>query len=422
MSEKGASSFKIVLASSFGGGLEMYDFVIYIFFTPIIAQLFFSNISHFIAMLTAFAVFAAGYLVRPLGGIIFGHFGDRVGRKTGLIVSISMMGLCTILIGCLPTYAQIGVLAPILLIILRLLQGIAVGGDLPGAMTFVSEMAPPKSRGEKCAWIYFGVNFGTLLASAVASLLVLIFNKAQMHNYGWRCAFIFGAVILFVGIYMRRNMDESKLFRMLQNTASLNTFPLRSVLNKKHIGSIILGIGLVWLWAVILGQIFLYMPTYLHVQSGISMKDALFYNTINLVIFTVLIPLFGRISDHYGRKRIGLLTCIGWVLLSYPAYTLIISHYTFAGLLIFAVLSAAFIGIAPAMLTELFPTALRYTAIGVSYNVSFAIFAGLTPLLLTYLIGTFHSPMVVTLNIIVAGLVGFLTIGIIPDRATQVLP
>lgn len=192
MQQKGiASSFKVVLASSIGGGLEMYDFVIYIFFAPLFSQLFFPNSNHFVTMLAAFAVFAAGYLVRPLGGIVFGHFGDRFGRKKGLVVAISLMGFSTVLMGFLPTYYQIGIWAPILLVILRLVQGIAVGGDLPGAITFVAETANNKSRGEKCAWIYFGVNLGSFLASTVASIISWSFTKSRLHLYGWCCGFIF---------------------------------------------------------------------------------------------------------------------------------------------------------------------------------------------------------------------------------------
>lgn len=416
------------MASSLGGGLELYDFVIYIFFAPIISRLFFPTANHVVAMLSTFSVFAAGYLVRPLGGIIFGYYGDRYGRKKGLITTLTLMGVCTILIGCLPTYSSIGILAPILLTVLRVLQGIAVGGDLPGAMTFVGEMSPIKSRGLNTAWIYFGVNCGNLLASAVASMIVFLFPiHHYLYDWGWRCGFYFGAIILVLGIYFRSTIDESVLFLILKQRQLLLTNPLAKTFNKKNIMLVITGIGFVWLWAAVIAQIFLYMPTFLRLYTGLKLQDALFYNTLNLIIFTALIPLFGFLSDKVGRHRLGVLTSIAWILFIFPAYFLVIHHFYFIGLFIMAILSAAFVGLCPAILVELFPTNIRYTGIGISYNVGFAIFGGLTPLGLSYLLNKTHAVNLISLNIVLAAIIALVSftalvsLSVTKDRTGQEL-
>ena len=397
------SIFKVIMGSSLGGCLELYDFVIYIFFAPILSHLFFPNTSHLISMLATFGVFAAGYLVRPIGGIIFGYYGDRYGRKKSLLFTLSLMGVCTILIGCLPTYQCIGVLAPILLTVLRVLQGISVGGDLPGAMTFVGEMSPIKSRGVNTSWIYFGVNCGNLLASAVASFIMFwLPHSDSIHSWSWRCGFYFGAIILIVGLYFRSTINESALFLILKQRQLLLTNPIAQTFSKKNLSLLIRSICFVWLWSAIIAQIFLYMPSYLRYYTGLSLSESLLYNTLNLVLFTCFIPVFGRLSDIVGRSRLGIIVSLAWIVLIYPSYFLITHHFYLLGLPLLAILSAAYVGICPALLAEIFPTNIRYTGIGTSYNLGFAIFGGLTPLVLSYVLAKTHEIDIISLNIIFA--------------------
>lgn len=404
------SIFKVVLASSLGGCLELYDFVIYIFFAPIISELFFPHEHTGLGLLSTFSVFAAGYLIRPVGGIIFGYYGDKFGRKKSLLFTIALMGGCTVLIGCLPTYDHIGVLAPILLTVLRLIQGIAVGGDLPGSMTFVGEMSPVKRRGLNTSWIYFGVNCGNLLASATASLIIYVFAANHVTTWGWRLGFFSGAIILLLGIYFRSTSDESILFLALKQRKLLLPNPVSKAFDKQNYLTLLKGIGLVWLWAVIVAQIYLYMPTYLRLHVGFSMDKSLWYNTANLMLFTCLIPIFGKLSDVLGRKMMGIGIVTTWLLFVFPCYELILHHHIILSLCIMTMLAAMFVALTPGLLVELFGTNVRYTGIGFSYNMGFALFGGLTPLALSYLLDKIDNPILVSLNIMLAAAVALFSL------------
>ena len=199
--DKYADTLKAVFVSSLGGSLEMYDFVIYVFFAPVIASLFFPAHNTTAGTFFTYGIFAIGYLARPLGAFIFGHYGDKHSCKQGLIVTIGLMSLATALTGLLPTYQQIGILAPVLLLFLRLIQGIAVGGDLAGAVTFVAEYSEPTKRGFHCGWIYSGVNLGALLASTTSAILNSALSHQQIAAWGWRLSFSLSIILMFVGVY-----------------------------------------------------------------------------------------------------------------------------------------------------------------------------------------------------------------------------
>jgi MFS family permease len=421
MTQQKSSLTKIVFASSLGGALEMYDFVLYAFFAPVIAKLFFSDDSLFIGLLATFGVFAAGYLMRPLGSIIFGHFGDRYGRKKGLVVSLLLMGVSTVLMGCLPTYAMIGAFAAVLLLLLRLLQGVAVGGDLPGAITFVAEMSPNNRRGEKCGWVYLGVNLGTVAASGLSALLTENLSSSQLAAWGWRIAFFTSVIVLVLGVYFRQKMQESGLFLKLQSEQQLLKVPLAKIFTGEPLKRLLIGVGVMWLIAVIISQILLYMPTFLHAYVALPLDKALADNALSLLFFSLLVPLFGYLSDFIGRKKLSIIASLLWIVLSWPVYSLLSHSHVFIGLLIIDVLSAMSIGIFPAILSELFTTDMRYTAVGVSYNISFAIFAGLTPLFLTFLLHWAHTPEIVAVNIILAALVSLIATLFMQDKTGKAL-
>lgn len=421
MQQNKTSIPRIVFAASLGGGLEVYDFVIYIFFAPILSKLFFPNDDHLMGLLSTFLVFSAGFVTRPLGGLIFGFYGDRFGRKNGLVVTLLLMGLSTIIIGCLPTYHQIGVLAPIMLTILRLIQGLAIGGDLPGALTFVGEMSPIHHRGMNCAWIYFGINAGNLIACAVAGLITFAFSELHLIAWGWRVGFWLGAVILLIGLYCRSKLDESSLFLILKQRKLLLTHPTIKLFNRENWGMLLCGFGIVGFWAVIVGQLFLYMPTFLHAIYGVTMHNALFYNTSNLIIFTLLIPVFGRLSDLWSRKKLVLIIAIAFLLFVYPSYYLMKEHYIFIGFTILSILSAAFTGAVPAMLPEIFPTNIRYSAIALVYNVGFAISGAATPILISSLMHHEHISGIKALNLLAASLVAIVCLIFIKDRTGKEL-
>lgn len=401
---------KAVFISSIGGGLEIYDFTIYIFFAPIFATLFFPQTNSSLSLLNTFAIFAVGYFSRPLGAILFGHYGDRFGRKKGMLISIAIMATSTVLIGLLPTYATIGIAAPILLAALRFFQGIAVGGDLPGAITFVAEYADYNKRGLICSLVYCGVNLGILLASTVGAILTLFLSHEHLVAWGWRIAFFLGLWIGIAGIYLRSKVAETPYFNQLAETQDILKTPLAHLF-RIHTRQVLQGIGLVWLFAVIIAQIFLYMPTYLHTTSHLKLTTALILNSINVLIFSLCIPLMGYLSDRLGRRPVVLITALAFIIFTYPLYTLLNNAHLgieITALSCFAILSAGIVGTVPSALSELFATHVRYSGVAVAYNVGFAVFAGLTPIIATYLLYKLQFIQAPSFNLIFSAIIALI--------------
>lgn len=398
---------KAISVACIGGGLEIYDFTIYIFFAPVIASLFFPKNNSLIPLLDTFIIFAVGYFARPLGAILFGHYGDTLGRKKGLLITILLMGLSTTLIGLLPTYSSIGMLAPLLLVILRFTQGLAVGGDLPGAITFVAEYADNHKRGLLCSLLYCGVNLGLLMASAIGAIITLSLSYEQLMGWGWRIPFILGITIAMIGFYLRLRITDTPYFLKLQETQTINKMPLFKLL-REHSLTVLQSIGLVWLFAMIISQIFLYMPTYLHTESHLSLTTALIINSINLLIFSLCIPLFGYLSDKIGRKPIILITALLFCLFSYPLYSLLVNSnfiVQLIGLFAFGIFSAGIVGTIPSTLAEMFTTEVRYSGVGVAYGIGFAVFASLAPISSTYLLYKLQHAEAPSYNLILAAVV-----------------
>ncbi|CAN5447783.1 MFS transporter [soil metagenome] len=414
---------KAILTSSLGGALENYDFTIYIFVAPILALLFFPSDNSFVSLLNTLGVFAIGYFSRFLGAVLFGHYGDKRGRKKGMLISIAIMALATIFIGFIPAYASIGILAPILLVSLRFLQGIAIGGDLSGAITFVAEYAEPKSRGLSCSFVYCAVNIGIVLASSIAALLTLLLTHEQFISWGWRILFWLGSIIGVVGFYLRSRVAETPFFTELAQSKNIIKFPL-FYLFRIHLKELLQAMGLVWLWAVIIAQIFLFMPTYLHQISHLELDKILALNAINTLIFALCIPLMGYLSDKIGRKPLILTTAALFIILSYPLYTQLAYGsigFKMLALCCFAILSAGIVGTVPCVLSELFPTQVRYSGVAITYNAGFAIFAGLTPMIATYLLYEFHYPQVPSFNIILSAIGAFIVALTIKETNQKIL-
>ncbi len=414
------TQLKVLAASSIGGGLELYDFIIYVIFSNIIATLYFPKGNHYINLLATFGIFAIGYFMRPIGGFIFGHFGDKTGRKKWLIVSIIMMGFATVAIGFIPTYEKIGIAAPILLTLCRLLQGIAVGGDLPGGVTFVSEHANVNYRGINCAIVFCGVNVGLLLASAVGTVIISLLTHQQLYSWGWRIGFWFSAILIMLGLYLRFGLHESTVFLNAVKNKTLVKNPLVQLFHKELFPQAIMGMAFVWLFAVLIIQIFTKIPDFLEKHSvAISLDKAMLFNTISLTIFACLIPLMGYLSDIMGRKKLLIIGSVLWILFAYPAYKLLLVNSTTAvmvGIIMLDIMSAIIVGTVPAVLTELFSSSVRYSGVAFSYNMSSAIFGGLTPLLLTWLSHSVHDQALQSLNIIVGAIMCFIAALFMKDK------
>lgn len=378
---------KIILLASLGGALEFYDFVIYVIFAPIISQIFFPKTDRIASLMSVYAVFAIGYLVRPFGGIVFSHFGDKYGRKKTFIFSVILMAVPTALIGLLPTYQHIGVWASVLLILLRLLQGLSIGGEIPGAITFTCEHVNPRSRALACGVIFGCLNFGIFLGAMISLILTNQLSNEQLLAYGWRIPFVFGGLLGVFSFYIRKQMTESPLFISFKNNAEQSPIPFVEAITL-YWRKILQGIGITCLGAVVINLLFLYMPTYLSTILAYPKQQATLFNTLNLAFYSGLLVFFCWCADRVGRKAVLLTGAIGFVLFSYILFVTL-SVQTTASLIgalsILAILSSS-IMVYPSVLVELFPTSIRYTGIAISYNLAFAFFGGLTPLIATYLI------------------------------------
>ncbi len=413
---------RIVAVTCIGGGLEMYDFMIYAFFAPILAALFFPNTNHLVSLIEVFSVFAAGYLARPLGAIFFGHYGDKKGRKKGLLLTIIIMAIATGLMGLLPTYAMVGIWAPIGLVFLRCLQGFAVGGDLPGAITFINEHAPNQKRGFLCSLVMCGVNLGLLLASFI-SVLTSLLSHAELISWGWRLGFILGMGIAFLGYYLRRKISDTPYFLQLAADPSQQVKAPVAFLFKHYSWKILQGFAMVWLFSITIG-LFIYLPSYLQTILHFTSKFALPLSSVSILLFALSIPLWGLLSDNIGHKTLHIVIAILFIILAYPLYKLIASNdltLQITALFMLSILSGALPGNATTLLAELFVTKIRYSGVGVAYNLN-VILGGFTPLIATYLIYHFHLVEAPSFYLILGALISLLAGLTVQDKTQQALP
>jgi len=402
---------KIIGLSCLGGALEFYDFIIFIFFAKTISALYFPSTNQFASLMATFAVFAIGYLARPIGAIFFGHRGDTKGRKSTFALTVSLMAFPTVLIGLLPTYHQIGITASLLLVALRIMQGISVGGEIPGAAVFTAESVNVGQRGISCGFIFMGITSGALLGSIVSSLVVHSLTPDQVLNWGWRIPFILGGLLGFVSAYLRKNMSESPIFEQQQARAHSQKLPIIEVL-KDYPRQILQGVAIIGLCSASSTLFLLYMPTYLTTFFHYPLKTVMTLNTINFAAFALAIPFMGYLSDKKGRKPIFRLGAVGLILLTYPVFSLFASHeliVLYTTTILLGLVCGLLFGTAPSMLIELFPTKIRYSGFAISYNLAFGIFAGLTPLIATGLIHLSGSNLAPAYFLIIFGLI---TLGI----------
>ncbi|PLX03390.1 MAG: MFS transporter [Marinilabiliales bacterium] len=377
-----------LIAGFSGNILEWYDFTVYGFFATVIGAQFFPDEDKVVQLIAAFGVFAAGYLMRPLGGVIFGHIGDKQGRKKALLISVLMMAIPTTLIAFLPTYEQIGWYSALLLVILRLLQGLSVGGEFTGSISFLVERAPKNKRGFFGSWSTFGVFGGMLLGSALASIVTALLSKTQLHDFGWRIPFLFGAVIGVVGLYLRKGMGDDEHFEKMKKLAPAEKTPLAEFWANHKMKALKIML-LSWGFGVSVYLIFIFLPSYLHTFHNVKLSDALSAHTISIVVLMLLIPLFGILTDKFGRKKVLFISLVGFVVFTYPLFGLMFENTylaILASMLAFSVFEAMFQAVMPALMTETFPASVRYTGLSVSYNFSLALFGGTTPLVCTWLV------------------------------------
>ncbi|WP_323636795.1 MFS transporter [Pectobacterium polaris] len=400
--------YKTLSLAALGGALEFYDFIIFVFFAAVIGDLFFPpDIPEWLRQVQTFGIFAAGYLARPLGGIIMAHFGDKSGRKKMFSLSILLMALPTLAMGLLPTYEAIGIAAPLLLLLMRVLQGAAIGGEVPGAWVFVAEHVPRARIGFACGTLTAGLTMGILLGSLIATLLNTVLTPEQMSGGGWRLPFFIGGVFGLVAMYLRRWLQETPIFMEMREQKKLaEELPLKSVvLNHKR--AVVVSMLLTWLLSACIVVVILMAPTYLQKVHGIPAALALQANCLATIALMVGCVGAGLLVDRFGASKLFIvgslsLAACSWFFYSSAASstTLLFVSYAIVGL------SVGVVGGVPYVMVRAFPAAVRFSGISFSYNVSYAIFGGLTPVFVTLIMKA--TPMAPAFYVLTLAAVGLL--------------
>lgn len=383
-------SRKAIYAASIGNLLEWYDFGVYAYLATLIAAKFFPGTDPTASLLAAFAAYGVGFLARPLGGIVIGRMGDTHGRKAALVLTIFMMALGTIGIGLLPAYDTIGIWAPILLVLLRIIQGIAAGGEWGTSTAFIIEWAPPTRRGFFGSFQQVSTAGGSLLGSATAAILTTVLTGEQMLEWGWRLPFVLGVVLLIVGVYIRRNVEETPSFEATRE-APVN----EPVSSGAGLGA--LAFGFTIFWTVAYYALLAWMPTFTQKYAGLTPSQALWSNTVGLIAMVIAIPFWGALSDRVGRRPLLLASTISIGVLAFPLFYLMSTKGGLAVVMpiqiLFGVLLALYSGPGPAAISEIFPTHLRSTWMSAGYTLAVAVFGGFAPFVASWLIGATGSPL-----------------------------
>jgi len=378
---------RVVWAGIVGNVMEWYDFAIYGFFARTIGSLFFPAEDPLTSLLAAYAVFAVGFFMRPLGAILFGHIGDRVGRGPALLWSVVAMAVPTLLMGLLPTYAQIGVWASLLMILCRMMQGLAVGGEYTSSAVFLAETAHPERRGAATAWAVFGATGGILLGSAVGALVLNVLPLDEVVAWGWRVPFLFGVLVGVAGFLLRRRMPFDK-------PAAKGGSPLLRALSE-HPLAMLQAVGISLVNAVAFYLIFVYLVSWLKLAADMGARTALWINSLNMVILLGVVLVMARLSDRIGRRPILAGAAIGLLLFSWPLMVLMQTGgviNVFLGQLGFTLLIGSYGAVNAITLCEVFPRHVRCSAVSASYNVAFGFVGGTAPAVATWLIETSGDP------------------------------
>jgi MFS transporter, MHS family, proline/betaine transporter len=398
--DQDASARRAIAAAIVGNVLEWYDFIVYSYLATTIAKVLFPPGDEAAALLETFAAFGIGFVARPVGAIIIGWIGDKKGRKAALILTIALMASGTVLVGLMPSYASIGVFAPIILVLARLMQGFSVGGEWGNSTAFMVEWAPEGHRGFYSSFQQCSLVAGLLLGSGIAALLNTVLATETMQAWGWRVPFFIGSMVALVGIYMRRSVEDSPIYRRGQATSG--AWPLPIVETAQAFGFMIV-------WAVQFYIFLAYMPTFTQKYAGLSSAAALWSNTAGLLLLMVVIPPFGLLSDRVGRKPLLIASCIAFIVLPYPLFGAMLKGPSFTTILAIQLLIALAIGLysgaGAAAICEIFPTRTRTTFLSVANGTAVAIFGGFAPFIATWLIAKTGSPISPTYYVIVAAAV-----------------
>lgn len=386
---------KTIALSSLGGTLEFYDFIIFIFFASTISKLFFpAAMDSFWSSLNTYATFAAGYFARPLGGIVMAHFGDKFGRKNMFMLSILLMVIPTFIIGVMPTFEHIGYAATIVLIIIRILQGIAIGGELPGAWTFVSEHVRRRHLGISIGILTSSVAGGILLGSIVVFIIRSIYSDIQVDSYAWRIPFILGGVFGIISVFLRRYLEETPIFKEMKNSDNTVKFPLAHIIKTSKRG-IVLSIGVTWILTACIVIMVLLLPVNFSTLLAITKKEAVLIQMVGIALTCTGCVIFGIFNDRLGTRSSGVIFGLCLFIISSLLFSKLFNLESRTFLNIFdasnntvvyalyficCLIGGGLTAFAPLVMIQIFPSNIKFSGIGFSYNVGYAIFGGLTPI------------------------------------------
>ncbi|BFO05242.1 MFS transporter [Pseudomonas guariconensis] len=395
--------------AALGGALEIYDFIIFVFFALTLSQLFFPpEMPEWLRLLQSFGIFVTGYLARPLGGILMAHFADHLGRKRVFSLSILMMALPCLLIGLMPTYADIGYAAPLILLALRILQGAAVGGEVPSAWTFVAEHAPVGRRGYALGFLQAGLTFGYLLGALTATLLAKLYSPQEILDYAWRYPFLLGGVFGVVGVWLRRWLSETPVFLALRERQEQPVaFPLRSVLGT-HRHALIPAALLTCVLTSAVVVLVVITPTVMQQRFGIAAGHTFALSSVGIVFLNMGCVLAGLLVDRIGAWRALMIYSLLLPVGIGALYASLVGQFGWTWLAYaLAGLSCGVVGVVPSVMVGLFPAQIRVSGISFTYNIAYALWASTTPLALIALMP--WSPWVCVGFCLIMGLVGFMT-------------
>ncbi|MFF9127139.1 glycine betaine/L-proline transporter ProP [Streptomyces sp. NPDC014889] len=426
---------RAVKAASLGNAMEWFDFGIYSYLAVTIGHVFFPSGNGTVQLLSSFATFAVSFLVRPLGGMVFGPMGDKIGRKKVLALTMIMMAIGTFAIGLIPSYASIGFWAPFLLILFRLVQGFSTGGEYGGASTFIAEYAPDRRRGFFGSFLELGTLAGYVGAAGLVTLLTALLGNAGMDSWGWRVPFLVAGPIGLIGLYLRLRLDETPAFRKLEDdsvhraseAASTVEATARGDLAKifrNHWPTLVLCVCLVGAYNITDYMLLSYMPTYLSDRMGYSETHGLLILIVTMVVLMLLINQVGKLSDRLGRKPVLMTGMLGFLLLSLPAFLLVEQGSLVAvsaGMLMLGLSLVCLLGTMSAALPALFPTQVRYGSLSIGYNLSASLFGGTTPLVITALISVTGSDLMPAYYSMAAALVGVISVACMKETARRPL-
>ncbi|MGW5693283.1 glycine betaine/L-proline transporter ProP [Streptomyces asiaticus] len=434
---------RAVAATAIGNTMEWFDFGVYAYVAVTLGHVFFPADDPATQVVSTFATFAVAFLVRPLGGLVFGPLGDRIGRRRVLSTTMIMMAAGTFAVGLLPGYDAIGFAAPLLLLACRVVQGFSTGGEYAGATTYIAEFAPDQRRGFLGSWLDFGTFIGYSLGSGLVTVLTAAIGETGMVDWGWRVPFLVAGPLGLIGLYMRLRLEETPAFQQEAERAAEaaeaarahgDTPPIEEARQSgrgrlkeiftRHWQAVLICMGLVLMYNVTNYMVTSYLPTFMTSTLGDDATTAQVL-VLGTMLFVVLaITVVGRTSDRWGRRPLFLFGSVGMIVLAIPAVVLIREGGVLLpaiGCLILGAMLVTFAGTSAATLPALFPTRLRYGALSISYNLSVSLFGGTTPLLASWLVATTHNTLVPAFYLMVAGVIGLISAVFLHETAGKPL-